>query len=89
MQQMQQQIQKIQQQLQQFQRQAKKREHSRRQPSQKKETLKIPKFYGGCDPKIYLDWEAQVEQIFNENHLKDQTQVDLVVLRLLEYAKTW
>ena len=57
-----QQIQQMQQ-LQQFQQQieAKKIEHSRRQLSQKKETPKIPKFYGGCDPKIYLDWEAQVE----------------------------
>ena len=55
---MQKQIQKIQQQLQLFQREAKKREHSRRQPTQKKEIQKIPKFYGGCDPKIYLDWES-------------------------------
>jgi len=85
---MQQQIQQIQQQLQ-HQRKAKKREHSMRQPTQKKETQKIPKFYGGCDPKIYLDWEAQVEQMFNENHVKDQTQVDLVVLGFFEYAKTW
>jgi len=82
-------MQQMQQQLQPFQREAKKREHSRCQPSQKKETPKIPKFYGGCDPKIYLDWEAQVEQIFNENHVKDQTQVDLVVLGFLKYAKIW
>jgi len=85
---MQQMQQQIQQQLQPFQREVRKREHSRRQPSQKKETPKIPKFYGGCDPKIYLDWEAQVEQIFNENHVKDQAQVVLVVLGFLEYAKT-
>ena len=83
---MQQQIQQIQQQLQ-HQRKAKKREHSMRQPTQKKETQKIPKFYGGCDPKIYLDWEAQVEQMFNENHVKDQTQVDLVVLDFLSMPK--
>ena len=87
--QMQQQIQQIQQHLQPFQREAKKREHSRRQPTQKKETQKITKFYGECDPKIYLDWEAQVEQIFNENYVKDQIQVDLVVLGFFEYAKTW
>jgi len=30
-----------------------------------------------------------VEQIFNENHVKDQTQVDLVVLGFFECAKTW
>ena len=30
-----------------------------------------------------------MEQIFNENHVKDQTQVDLVVLGFFKYAKTW
>ena len=30
-----------------------------------------------------------MEQIFNENHVKDQTQVDLVVLGFFECAKTW
>jgi len=30
-----------------------------------------------------------VEQIFNENHVKDQAQVDLVVLGFLEYVKIW
>ena len=34
-------------------------------------------------------WEAKVDQIFNENHVKDQAQVDLVVLGFLEYANTW
>jgi len=27
--------------------------------------------------------------MFNENHVKDQTQVDLVVLGFLEYVNTW
>ena len=30
-----------------------------------------------------------MEQIFNENHVKDQTQVNIVVLGFLEYSKTW
>ena len=30
-----------------------------------------------------------MEHIFNENHVKDQAQVDLVVLGFLEYAKIW
>jgi len=30
-----------------------------------------------------------VEQILNENHVKDQAQVDLVVLGFSEYANTW
>jgi len=70
-------------------REARKRGHSRRNPTQEKQTPKIPKFYGGSDPKVFLDWEAKVEQIFNENHVKDQAQVDLVVLGFLEYASTW
>ena len=70
-------------------REARKRGHSRCNPLQKKKTQKIPKFYGGSDPKIFLYWEATVEQIFNENHVKDQAQVDLVVLGFLEYANTW
>ena len=61
-------------------REARKRGHSKRNLSQEKQTPKIPKFYGGSDPKIFLDWEAKVDQIFNENHVKDQAQVDLVVL---------
>ena len=36
-------------------REARKRGHSRRNPSQEMETPKIPKFYGGSDPKIFLD----------------------------------
>ena len=61
-------------------REAKKRWHFRRKPSQEKQTPKIPKFYGGSDPKIFLDWEAKFDQIFNENYVKDQAQVDLVLL---------
>ena len=68
---------------------ARKRWHSRHNPSQEKQTPKIPKLYGGSDPKIFHDQEAKVDQIFNENHVKDQTQVDLVVLGFLEYANTW
>ena len=34
---------------------ARKRGHFRRNPSQEKQTPKIPKFYGGSDPKIFLD----------------------------------
>jgi len=30
-----------------------------------------------------------VEQIFNENHVNDQTLVDLVVVGFLEDANTW
>jgi len=66
-----------------------KRGNSRHNPSQEKQTPKIPKFYGGSDPKIFLDWEAKVDQISIENHVKDQAQVDLVVLGFLEYANTW
>ena len=39
-------------------REARKRGHSRRNPSQEKQTPKIPKFYGGSDPKVFLDWEG-------------------------------
>ena len=68
---------------------ARKRGHFRCNASQEKQTPKIPNFYGGNDPKIFLDWEAKVEQIFKENHVKDHGQVDLVVLGFLEYANTW
>ena len=66
-----------------------KRGHSRRNPSQEKQTPRIPKFYAGSDPKIFLDWKAKVDQIFNENHVNDQAKVDLVILGFLEYANTW
>jgi len=41
-------------------REARKREHSRRNPTQEKQAPKIPKFYGGSDPKIFLDCEAKL-----------------------------
>jgi len=44
-------------------RKARKRGHSRRKPSQEKQTPKISKFYGGSDPKIFLDWEAKVMRL--------------------------
>ena len=36
-------------------REARKRGHSRRNPSQENQTPKIPNFYGGSDPKIFLN----------------------------------
>lgn len=43
-----------------------------------KQDPRIPKFYGDSDPKVYLDCEAKVKQIFNVNHVEDQKQVALV-----------
>jgi len=70
-------------------REARKRWHFRRKSSQEKQTPKIPKFYRGSDPKVFFDWEAKVDQIFNEKHVKDQAQSYLVVLGFLKYVNTW
>jgi len=70
-------------------REARKRGHSRRNPSQEKQTPKIPKFKGENDPNIYIEWEQKVDQIFTIHVVSDQKQVDLVVLEFEDYAMTW
>jgi len=51
-----------------------------RNPSLMKQAPKIPKFYDRIGPKAYMDWEVKVEQVFNVDHVKDQTQVDIILL---------
>jgi len=70
-------------------REARKRGHSRRKPSQEKQTPKIPKFKGENDPNIYIEWEQKVDQIFTIHVVSHQKQVDLVVLEFEDYAMTW
>jgi len=69
-------------------REARKRGHSRHNPSQEKQTPKIPKFKGENDPKIYIEWEQKVDQIFTIHVVSYQKQVDLVVLEFEDYAMT-
>jgi len=68
---------------------ARKRGHSRHNPSQEKQTLKIRKFKGENDPNIYIEWEQKVDQSFTIHVVSDQKQVDLVVLEFKDYAMTW
>ena len=70
-------------------REARKRGHSRRKPSQEKQTPKISKFKGENDPNIYIEWEQKVDQIFTIHVVSHQKQVDLVVLEFKDYAMTW
>jgi len=42
-------------------REARKRGHSRHNPSQEKQTPKIPMFKGENEPNIYIEWEQKVD----------------------------
>ena len=57
-------------------REARERGHSRCNPSQEKQTPKIPMFKGQNDPNIYIEWEQKVDQIFTIHVVSDQKQVD-------------
>ena len=70
-------------------REARKRGDSRPNPSQEKQTPKIPKLKVENDPNIYIEWEQKVDQIFNIHVVIDQKQVDLVILEFEDYAMTW
>lgn len=64
------------------------RRNFRHNISPMKQDPRIPKFYGDSDPKVYLDCEAKVEQIFNVNHVEDQEQVAVVVVGFKDYVMT-
>jgi len=68
-------------------REARERGHSRCNPSQEKQTPKIPMFKGQNDPNIYIEWEQKVDQIFTIHVVSDQKQLDLVVLEFEDYAR--
>ena len=50
---------------------------------------KIPNFQGKTDPVAYLQWEKQVELIFDCHQFSEEKKVKLAVTQFSDYAITW
>ncbi|XP_074306016.1 uncharacterized protein LOC141641244 [Silene latifolia] len=49
----------------------------------------LPEFTGGTDPEVYLDWERQIDRIFEFNNLDDEQCCKYAILRLRCGASLW
>jgi len=67
--------------------------HTRRQrrvPPHPKETrIDLPPFHGKDNVEAYLDWVAQVEQLFNSHVVEEERRVSLAVLSFQGHALNW
>ena len=48
--------------------------------------MKIPIFQGKSDPEAYLQWEKQVELIFDCHQFSEEKKVKLAAVEFVEYA---
>jgi len=51
--------------------------------------LKIPAFKENTDPNAYLDWEKNVEMIFDIYRYSEKKKVKLAVMEFTDYAMVW
>ncbi|KAK4601729.1 hypothetical protein RGQ29_011031 [Quercus rubra] len=51
--------------------------------------MKIPSFQGKNDPEVYLEWEKEVEFIFECHNYSKEKKVKLVVIEFTDYAIIW
>ncbi|XP_071909839.1 uncharacterized protein [Coffea arabica] len=51
--------------------------------------MKIPPFQGKSDPDTYLEWESQVELVFDCNDYTDAQKLRLAVVEFTDYAIVW
>ncbi|TYK09709.1 uncharacterized protein E5676_scaffold447G001250 [Cucumis melo var. makuwa] len=51
--------------------------------------FKIPKFFRKTDPKEYIKWEKEVENVFPCHNFTDEQKVRFYVSKLKDYAQTW
>ncbi|KAH0716684.1 hypothetical protein KY285_012715 [Solanum tuberosum] len=51
--------------------------------------MKMPSFKGTRDPDLYLDWERQVEAIFDCHNYSEGKKVKLAVVEFSDYAASW
>ena len=65
------------------------RQHQHHAPKISLPFVKLPSFSEEGDPKIYLGWEAKVEQIFNVHDVQEDQKVKLASLEFLVYAMQW
>lgn len=50
---------------------------------------KLPKFVGGADPEVYLDWERKIDIIFGSKELEDNKCCNYAVQKLIRGASLW
>jgi hypothetical protein len=51
--------------------------------------MKIPSFQGRSDPEAYLEWEKEMEFVFDCHNYSETMKVKLAVIEFSEYAITW
>ncbi|XP_058005398.1 uncharacterized protein LOC131181367 [Hevea brasiliensis] len=51
--------------------------------------MQIPPFHGKDNPDVYLEWERQVELIFECHHYSEEKKVKLAAVEFKEYAIVW
>ena len=51
--------------------------------------MKIPSFQGKNDPEAYLEWERNVELVFDCHHYSENKKVKLAVIEFSDYAIVW
>ena len=51
--------------------------------------VKIPTFKGTCDPKVYLEWEMKVEQVFACYNYNEEKKIKLASLEFEGYTLVW
>ena len=51
--------------------------------------MKIPSFQGKNDPEVYLEWERNVEMIFDYHNYSENKRVKLAVIEFSDYAIVW
>ena len=50
--------------------------------------MKIPSFQGKNDPEVYLEWEKNVEFIFECHNYSEEKKVKLAVIEFTDKCKT-
>ena len=51
--------------------------------------VKVDSFIGDSDPNVYLDWEANCEQIFKSYEVHEDQKVKVASLEFIDYAMNW
>ncbi|RVW93306.1 Transposon Ty3-I Gag-Pol polyprotein [Vitis vinifera] len=51
--------------------------------------MKIPSFQGKNDPEVYLEWEKNVEFIFECHNYSEEKNVKLALIEFTDYAIIW
>ncbi|KAJ4708850.1 Transposon Ty3-I Gag-Pol polyprotein [Melia azedarach] len=51
--------------------------------------MKIPTFQGKNDPELYLEWERNVEHVFDCHNYSEENKVKLAAVEFIDYASIW